>query len=151
MATACYTRSLNRNVTRWRQRALCVALALMVGVVIFAAQPLIAEAIGRAQVQQALDSLNLPSAWSRTGPPVIQVPRRGWILLSVVYSRPGDSAANLRDFIDLETSHGWQLVGGASDLTTAILAMNDLELGCGVLQNAGVVRVELARSVDTWW
>ncbi len=143
--------AMKRNATRGRARALSVALVLLAGVLIFAAQPLVTEAIGGARVQQALDSLSLPTGWSRTGPPVIQVPRRGSVLLSVVYTRTGDGTANLRDFIDLETSHGWRHVGGASDLTTAILAMDDLELGCGVLQNAGVVRVELSRSVDAWW
>lgn len=142
---------MHRSVSRGRQRALPVVLALIAGVLIFAAQPLVAEAIGRAQVQQAFDSLNLPAAWSRTGPPVVQVPRRGSILLSVVYSRAGDTTANLRDFIDLETSHGWRHVGGAPDLSTALLAMNDLELGCAVLQNANVVRVELSRSIAAWW
>lgn len=142
---------MNRDATRRRSRTLSVALVLMAGVLIFAAQPVIAEGIGRVQVQHALDSLSVPSAWSRTGPPVVQVPRRGWVLLSVVYTRSGDGTANLRDFIDLETSHGWRQVGGASDLSTALLAMDDLELGCAVLQNAGVVRVELSRSVDTWW
>jgi hypothetical protein len=123
----------------------------IVSALIFAIQPFAAELIGRWEVQHAADALRLPDGWTRSDPPVIQVPRRGFVLLSVVYRRPGNGSANLRDFIDLETSEGWRSVGGAPDLSTAVLEKNDLSLGCAVLQSAGVVRVELSRFVATWW
>jgi len=127
---------------------LVIAIA---GALIFAIQPFAAELVGRWEVQQAADALRLPDGWTRSDPPVIQVPRRGSVLLSVVYRRPGNGSANLQDFIDLETSEGWRPAGGAPDLSTAILKKSDLSLGCAVLQNAGVVRVELSRFVDAWW
>ena len=135
-----------------RRRAATVAIAALLGaVLVVASQPFAAELLGRWDVQRAHDSLRLPDGWSELDPPVTQVPHRGFVLLSAVYRRHGDSVANLAAFLEFETAQGWQPVGGAPDQSTTILQRNDLSLAAAVIQGAGVVRVELSRTVDTWW
>ncbi|MEA2661576.1 MAG: hypothetical protein QOH08_1148 [Chloroflexota bacterium] len=131
---------------------LTVALAVVVAaVLVVAIEPYAAEIGGRFQVQRAHDELRLPDGWSELDPPVTQVPHRGSVLLSAVYKRPGDPLANLRAFVEFETTRGWQPAGGAPDLSTTILRRDNLVLAAAVIQGAGVVRVELQRTVDTWW
>jgi len=137
---------------RRRRGIWAVGLAVAVGaVLIIAAEPFAAEIVGRFLVQRAYDELRLPDGWSQLDPPFTQVPHRGFVLLSVVYKRPGETVANLAAFVEFETARGWQSAGGAPDLSTAILRSDDLFLTASVIQGAGVVRVELQRTVDTWW
>lgn len=138
---------------RTRKRVISLAFsALAVGaVLVIAAQPFAAEFLGRWEVQRAYDSLRLPDGWTQLDPPVMQVPHRGFVLLSAVYRRPNDAFANLATFLDFETTQGWRPIGGAPDLSTTILQGNDLSLAASVIQGAGVVRVELSRTVSTWW
>jgi hypothetical protein len=138
---------------RRRSRAVwAVALAIAVGaVVVVAAEPFAAQIVGRWRVERAFGELRLPDGWTQLDPPVTQVPHRGFVLLSAVYKRPGASVANLATFVDLETARGWQSAGGAPDLSTAILRSDDLSLAASIIQEAGVVRVELQSTVATWW
>ncbi len=135
-----------------RRRIVSLVIAIGMGSALaFVTQPLIVELVGRWEVQRARDALRLPAGWSQMDPLLVQVPHRGFVLLSVVYKRSGDVFANLTDFLDVEEREGWQPVGGASDFSTVELQMNDLMLGAAVIQGAGVVRIELSRSVNTWW
>ena len=128
--------------------ALTVVLVLGVG---FAVQPFATELEGRREVQQAYESLRLPDGWTVAQPAVVQAPRRGAVLLSAVYRRPGD-ARDLTAFVDVAHSQGWERTdAGAADLSTAILRKGDVFLAAAVLDKAGVVRVELARSGSSWW
>lgn len=147
-----YKRLVEIARVRPRRRVIAAVVAVAVGaVLVVAAQPFAAELLARWEVQRAHDSLTLPVGWSALGPPVTQVPRRGFVLLSAAYRRPGDGSANLTAFREFETAQGWRVIGGAPDLSTAILQRNDLSLAAAVIQGAGVVRVELSRTVDTWW
>jgi hypothetical protein len=144
---------VNAPTDRKRGRAiLAVGSAIAVGVIlVVAVEPFAAEIVGRWRVQRAFSELRLPDGWSELDPPVTQVPHRGFVLLSAVYKRPGETVANLAAFVELETARGWQSAGGAPDLSTAILRGDDLSLAASVVQGAGVVRVELQSTVATWW
>lgn len=139
-------------VGRHFRRPLTLALGVaIVAVLLFAIEPFGAEIVGQFQVQRAYEELRLPDGWSAPDPPVTQVPHRSFVLLSAAYKRPGDALANLGAFIDFETTRGWQPAGGAPDLSTTILRQDDLFLAASVIDGAGVVRVELQRSVYTLW
>ncbi len=144
---------MNTPTDRKRSRGIwAVGLAIALGVaLVVAIQPFAAEILGRWSVQRAYDGLRLPDGWSELDPPVTQVPHRGFLLLSAAYKRPGDAFANLAAFVEFETARGWQPAGGAPDLSTAILRGDNLFLAASVIQGAGVVRVELQRTVETWW
>ncbi|MCA1825260.1 MAG: hypothetical protein LC640_13645 [Frankia sp.] len=118
----------------------------------FATQPFVTELVDRREVQQAYESLRLPDGWTATQPAVVQVPRRGAVLLSAPYRRQDDARANLSSFVDAARSQGWEMTdSGAPDLSTAILRKGDVFLAAAVLDSAGVVRVEVSRVGSVWW
>lgn len=131
-----------RGQTRGRI-VIVVAAAVFAAASAAVAQPHVSALIGRWEVESTFNSLRIPEDWSIRDAPVTHELSGGSVLLSAVYDTPLDATPSAR-FLALQSSEGWEVVGGSPDGSTVMLRRGDLSLSLATLVEHSV-RLEVAR------